>query len=102
MPTSKSVLVAAVALAAWSALPAAQRRPVHTYFAGNRHDRGHRRLASEPQGGHGDVVEAAPGAREGDETLAECCLVLVRAAASRISSSSTRSVSESEHNTNTS
>jgi len=31
MPTSKSVLVAAVALAAWSASPAAQRRPVHTY-----------------------------------------------------------------------
>jgi uncharacterized Ntn-hydrolase superfamily protein len=31
MPTSKSVLVAAVALAAWSASPAAQRRPVHTF-----------------------------------------------------------------------
>ena len=31
MPTSKSVLVAAVAVAAWSASPAAQRRPVHTY-----------------------------------------------------------------------
>jgi uncharacterized Ntn-hydrolase superfamily protein len=31
MPTSKSVLVAAVALAVWSALPAMQRRPVHTY-----------------------------------------------------------------------
>ena len=31
MPTSKGVLVAAVALAAWSASPAAQRRPVHTY-----------------------------------------------------------------------